>query len=53
MICPRCGSGETAKIIYGYPSFELFQRQERGEMVLGGCEPQPETWSCRNCSLLW
>jgi predicted RNA-binding Zn-ribbon protein involved in translation (DUF1610 family) len=36
--CPRCG--ETVKpvpIAYGYPSAEMFEAAERGEIQLGGC----------------
>ncbi|MBS4025234.1 MAG: hypothetical protein KGZ96_06110 [Clostridia bacterium] len=35
--CPACGSTSTVKIIYGLPTYEAFEAQERGELVLGGC----------------
>ncbi len=37
--CPRCGSSNTAKIIYGYPLFneEMQEKLDSGKWVLGGC----------------
>ncbi len=37
--CPRCGSRQTAEILYGYPLFteELQQKLSSGELALGGC----------------
>lgn len=35
--CPQCGSDENVlPIVYGYPSEELFEAAERGEVALGG-----------------
>ncbi|UCH79180.1 MAG: hypothetical protein JSU81_04330 [Candidatus Coatesbacteria bacterium] len=35
--CPKCGSDENViPIVYGYPSEELFEAAERGEVALGG-----------------
>lgn len=34
--CPSCGS-PMVRIVYGYPSPNLFERSARGEVVLGGC----------------
>ena len=36
--CPKCGSTNTIRIIYGLPSFELFKKEESGLIKLGGCE---------------
>lgn len=38
-ICPRCGSKNTAKILYGMPAWssELQEQIEKGDVVLGGC----------------
>ena len=34
--CPICGA-PAVEIAYGYPSLELFDAADRGEVVLGGC----------------
>ena len=37
--CPRCGSKDTARILYGMPAFsdELQEKMDAGKLVLGGC----------------
>ena len=35
-VCPECESEETIPIIYGYPSNEMCEAAERGEISLGG-----------------
>ena len=37
--CPRCGSTDTARFIYGYPAFseEMQKKLDEGKWVLGGC----------------
>ena len=48
--CPVCG-GESAKIVYGLippPSPE-----EEADMVLGGCQPDPARWECKECENSW
>ena len=35
--CPRCGSVEAIRIVYGYPGPEMAEAEERGEIRLGGC----------------
>ena len=35
--CPNCGSARVVPILYGYPSLEMFQAADRGEIALGGC----------------
>ena len=37
--CPRCGSTNTARYIYGYPLFneKLQKKLDEGKWVLGGC----------------
>jgi hypothetical protein len=54
-ICPQCGSKNALKIIYGYPSHELFEEAEQGKVMLGGCcisEDSPE-FACRDCNKQW
>jgi hypothetical protein len=45
-LCPICG-GNSARILYGPPPFE------EGEYVLGGCEPGPWKWECKECDHRW
>ena len=52
--CPECG-GKGLEIVYGLPAPELFERAERGEVVLGGCcvssfDPR---WQCADCGKTW
>lgn len=49
--CPRCGSTDAIRILYGYPAFEMFEAAERGEIRLGGCMVWPESpdYECRGC----
>ena len=35
-VCPDCGA-PMVRIVYGYPSPELFGQSARGEVALGGC----------------
>jgi hypothetical protein len=35
--CPQCGSTDAVRIVYGYPTVELFEAEQRGEGSLGGC----------------
>lgn len=54
--CPYCG-GKVVEIVYGMPSHELLEEEEKGNIVLGGCcitvdddgnimGPQ---WRCTKC----
>lgn len=38
-ICPRCGSRNTAKILWGEPAYsqDLLQKLDNKEIVIGGC----------------
>ena len=54
-ICPRCGSKQTAKILWGMPSYdENLQKQlDNKEITLGGCcitenNPTHHCFSCEN-----
>jgi hypothetical protein len=35
-VCPECSSEDTVPIVYGYPSNEMCEAAERGEISLGG-----------------
>jgi len=53
--CPRCGSKNSIRIVYGYPSHELFNEAEAGKVKLGGCcifEGSPE-YFCKDCEHEW
>ena len=53
--CPKCGSKNSVKIVYGMPSYELFQEAEVGKVKLGGCviiEDNPE-YFCKDCEHEW
>ena len=48
--CTNCGEPlKRIRITYRYPSPELFERAERGEVVLGGCQPDGPTHACSAC----
>jgi hypothetical protein len=50
--CPHCGSAaEPLPIVYGYPTHEAFEAEQRGELVIGGCligDESPD-YQCRDC----
>lgn len=53
--CPNCGSKNSLKIIYGLPSYELYQEAEAGKVKLGGCcmiVGGPE-YFCKDCEHEW
>ena len=50
--CPKCNNKLT-EIVYGMPSSELFEAEERGEVILGGCcvsDDDPK-YHCKKCNL--
>ena len=51
--CPACGAVEAIRIEYGYPSHEMAEAEERGEIRLGGCVIGPESpdFECRRCGV--
>jgi len=48
-VCPKCGSKNVLKIMYGLPRLEAFEAAERGEYVLGGCCVMAENRRCKDC----
>jgi transposase-like protein len=53
--CPRCGSKNSIRIVYGLPSYDLFLEDEAGKVKLGGCcieENSPE-YFCKDCNNEW
>lgn len=53
-MCPKCGSRDTAHIIWGEPCYtvEVFSQLDKGIVFFGGCcIPTPEpTCHCNKCS---
>lgn len=49
-ICPKCGH-KVAKSIYGEPTPELIEAEERGKVFLAGClvGPHNPEWGCPHC----
>jgi hypothetical protein len=48
--CPKCHS-QLIPIIYGLPTHEMFLKQEKGELILGGCviSPNDPKYYCKKC----
>jgi DNA-directed RNA polymerase subunit RPC12/RpoP len=53
--CPKCGSENVKRIIYGYPSPETVEDFYAGRVVLGGCMICPDypDYRCANCGHEW
>ena len=49
--CPACGSKRVVGIVFGMPGVELFEAEQRGEVVLGGCcvSTFDPDWQCLDC----
>jgi len=52
--CPACG-GAGIPIEYGLPDAELWEAEQRGEAVIGGCivEPDNPDYLCGSCGQRW
>lgn len=52
--CSECGAVAVVEVVYGLPSFEVGEAELRGEVVLGGCCIEGESFgrdvACRHCS---
>jgi hypothetical protein len=46
--CPQCG-GRLVPIVYGLPGEELGEAADRGEVILGGCQPDGAKRGCGSC----
>ena len=53
--CPKCGSKNSVKIVYGMPNYELFKQAEAGEIKLGGCIITDGNleYFCKDCEHEW
>lgn len=51
--CPKCGSGNTVEVVYGYPSMNPYRLRDKESRTVwgGGCEQHE--WDpahhCRTC----
>ena len=54
-VCTKCGSKNTVRIVYGYPSQETLEIAKNGKVVLGGCiiSDNDPVWHCNDCSNNW
>ncbi|MDD3366481.1 MAG: hypothetical protein WCS59_00560 [Sphaerochaetaceae bacterium] len=53
--CPKCGSTNTVRILYGFPAPEAVSLAEQGKVILGGCcvtLTDPE-FHCKDCEHEW
>ena len=41
--CPACGADDVVPVVYGFPSADMLDAAERGEIVLGGCVVDPDS----------
>jgi Zn ribbon nucleic-acid-binding protein len=55
MTCPACQSTDTAPIIYGMATSPLFEKEQRHEIKIGGCDIWHEdpTQYCFACGHKW
>ncbi len=53
--CPACGSLDTVKILYGFPTEEAFLLADEGKIRLGGCcvTPTDPEYFCKDCEHEW
>ena len=48
--CPDCG-GKLIAICYGYPTYETFEKAQRGEVFIGGCMRMEFVYYCNRCGV--
>jgi hypothetical protein len=54
-ICPECNSQEVVPILYGMPTAQAAEEEEKGKLFIGGCciyEDSPK-WHCKACGNEW
>ena len=53
--CPKCGSKNTMKILFGRPTHDVFQKAETGGIKLGGYSilAGGSKYSCNECEHEW
>jgi hypothetical protein len=57
LTCPSCGSADTARLVFGYPSPGHREALARREIILGGCrcygDERDPKYACRSCHVRW
>lgn len=55
IVCPKCGSKNTAPIVYGMPTEELFEESEQNKVIIGGCciIDCDDDYGCCDCNFQW
>lgn len=50
LLCPKCGSENVSKVVYGY-----FPQPTAGKVIYGGCciPIKPADWGCFDCGYEW
>ncbi|MEX1003104.1 MAG: hypothetical protein WDZ35_13385 [Crocinitomicaceae bacterium] len=46
MVCPQQHTDSIVPIVYGFPSEEMFEKEDSGLVVLGGCEVEDYCCFC-------
>ncbi|MBM3911214.1 MAG: hypothetical protein FJ356_06155 [Thaumarchaeota archaeon] len=54
-VCTKCGSKNTVRIVYGYPSEKTLVAAKYGKVILGGCiiSNNDPAWYCNDCQNQW
>jgi hypothetical protein len=49
--CPKCHGHNVVRIQYGYPTPDVLEAAQRGELVIGGCVVRHDMprQACRDC----
>ena len=47
--CSKCYSKDVVRMVWGLPSQQSIEAQERGEIALGSCMPHGYNNFCNNC----
>lgn len=54
-ICPKCGSKNIVKIVYGLPGYELLEETDKDKVRIDRCsikKNSPE-FLCNDCAYEW
>ncbi len=53
--CPKCGSKNIVRIVYGYPNAEALEEAKKGNIILGGCcvSDNSPNFHCKDCKYEW
>ena len=57
--CPSCRHVAGVPLFFGMPGPQMFEAEQRGELVLGGCDPIQDQYgnvpnfACTRCAHHW